>query len=49
MTIGGISLVVNIRNQFAKAVRRDGIDGLIKTLQDKNGGQLQTSGAAMQK
>lgn len=34
--IGDISLVVNYRTDFAGQIRRDGFDGLIKTLQSKN-------------
>ncbi|OIR01702.1 putative phospholipid-binding protein MlaC precursor [mine drainage metagenome] len=34
--VDGISLVVNYRESFAAEVRKDGIDGLIKTLQTKN-------------
>jgi phospholipid transport system substrate-binding protein len=34
--IGGISLVVNYRTEFANLVREGGIDGLIKALETKN-------------
>jgi phospholipid transport system substrate-binding protein len=34
--IAGISLVMNYRETFAAAVRSGGIDGLIKSLSDKN-------------
>jgi len=34
--IAGVSLVLNYREQFAAAIRSSGIDGLIKTLSDKN-------------
>ena len=34
--VGGVSLVVNYRTEFANAVRNGGIDGLIKELQGKN-------------
>ena len=34
--VGGVSLVVNYRTEFANAVRNSGIDGLIKELQTKN-------------
>jgi hypothetical protein len=47
VSIDGISLVVNFRNQFAEAVRRDGIDGLIKALHAKNGGPVKTSSDAI--
>lgn len=36
LKIAGISLVLNYRESFAAQVRNDGIDGLIKTLSDKN-------------
>jgi phospholipid transport system substrate-binding protein len=35
--VGGVSLVANYRTEFSKAVRESGIDGLIKTLREKNG------------
>ena len=34
--VGGVSLVVNYRTEFANSVRSGGIDGLIKELQGKN-------------
>jgi phospholipid transport system substrate-binding protein len=34
--VGGVSLVITYRESFAAAVRDGGIDGLIKTLADKN-------------
>ena len=34
--VGGVSLVANYRTEFGKAVRETGVDGLIKSLQDKN-------------
>jgi phospholipid transport system substrate-binding protein len=34
--VGGVSLVVNYRTEFANAVRNSGIDGLIKELHTKN-------------
>jgi phospholipid transport system substrate-binding protein len=36
--IGGVSLVTNYRDEFSEQVRAGGIDGLIKTLSNKNGG-----------
>lgn len=36
VVIDGVSLIGNYRNQFAAVVRRNGIDGLIDTLADKN-------------
>lgn len=37
VVIDGVSLITNYRSQFATEVRRNGIDGLISTLADKNG------------
>jgi phospholipid transport system substrate-binding protein len=34
--VGGISLVINYRTEFANIVRDKGIDGLIATLEEKN-------------
>jgi phospholipid transport system substrate-binding protein len=31
-----ISLVTNYRSSFARAIKRDGVDGLIRTLQERN-------------
>ena len=36
VVIDGVSLFTNYRSQFAAVVRRNGIDGLIATLADKN-------------
>ena len=36
MSIAGVSLVTTYRETFSTEVRNNGIDGLIKTLQDKN-------------
>lgn len=36
VVVGGVSLVTNYRESFATEVRNGGIDGLIKSLQDKN-------------
>jgi phospholipid transport system substrate-binding protein len=35
--VGGVSLVANYRTEFNKAVRDSGVEGLIKTLREKNG------------
>ncbi len=35
--VDGISLVINYRESFAAEVRNNGIDGLVKSLQTKNG------------
>jgi phospholipid transport system substrate-binding protein len=37
VVIDGVSLITNYRSQFATEVRRNGIDGLISALADKNG------------
>jgi phospholipid transport system substrate-binding protein len=34
--VGGVSLVANYRTEFNQAVRQTGVDGLLKTLQEKN-------------
>jgi len=36
VSVDGVSLVTNYRNSFASEIRQSGIDGLIKTLADKN-------------
>lgn len=38
VTIGGVSLVTNYRDEFSGTIQSSGIDGLIKTLADKNRG-----------
>ena len=40
--VGGVSLVTNYRDSFGQEVRAGGIDGLIKSLKDKNK-QLETT------
>ena len=42
--VGGVSLVANYRTEFNQAVRQSGVDGLIKTLQEKNQGQEKKPG-----
>jgi phospholipid transport system substrate-binding protein len=37
VAVSGVSLVTNYREEFASQVKAGGIDGLIKTLQTKNG------------
>lgn len=39
--VGGVSLVVNYRTEFANEIRNNGIDGLIRSLVSKNGGANQ--------
>ncbi len=36
ISVDEVSLVTNYRSSFARAIKKDGIDGLIKTLQDRN-------------
>ena len=36
--VGGVSLVTNYRDEFNEQIKNGGVDGLIKTLQKKNGG-----------
>lgn len=36
MEVGGVSLVTNYRSSFAQEIRAAGIDGLIRSLQEKN-------------
>ena len=38
VTVGGVSLVTNYREEFNNAIRDSGVDGLIKTLVAKNKG-----------
>ncbi|HSA88763.1 MAG TPA: ABC transporter substrate-binding protein [Burkholderiales bacterium] len=38
VTVGGVSLVVNYRTEFANTVRASGVDGLIRDLHAKNKG-----------
>lgn len=39
VAVEGVSLVTNYRNSFNQTVQRDGLDGLIKALQDRNSAQ----------
>jgi phospholipid transport system substrate-binding protein len=43
--VAGVSLVTNYRDSFGQEVRNGGIDGLIKSLKDKNK-QLETTVSA---
>lgn len=40
ITIDGVSLVTNYRSSFNSTIEQSGIDGLIKSLSDKNQGQV---------
>ena len=40
--IDGASLIINYRNIFSQEIQRDGIDGLIESLKQKNAGTLAT-------
>jgi len=46
MTVAGVSLVTNYRESFGNEVRTNGVDGLIKALQTKNGSQSNDSNAS---
>jgi len=39
--VAGASLIINYRNLFAQEIQNGGIDGLIKSLVDKNSGKIQ--------
>ena len=47
--VGGISLVSNYRTEFDNQIREAGVEGLIKTLNAKNGSQTQPAVAGAQK
>ena len=36
ISVDQVSLVTNYRSSFARAIKKDGVDGLIQTLQDRN-------------
>ena len=36
ISVDEVSLVTNYRSSFARAIKKNGVDGLIKTLQDRN-------------
>ncbi len=36
ISVDEVSLVTNYRSSFARAIKKEGVDGLIKTLQDRN-------------
>ena len=36
ISVDDVSLVTNYRSSFARAIKKDGVDGLIKTLQERN-------------
>lgn len=39
ISVDDVSLVTNYRSSFARAIKKNGVDGLIKTLQDRNQAQ----------
>jgi phospholipid transport system substrate-binding protein len=39
ISVDEVSLVTNYRSSFARAIKKDGVDGLIKTLRDRNQSQ----------
>jgi phospholipid transport system substrate-binding protein len=36
VTIGGVSLVVNVRSSFDAAIRKSGVDGLVRSMVERN-------------
>ena len=36
ISVDGVSLVTNYRSSFARAIKKNGVDGLIQTLQERN-------------
>jgi phospholipid transport system substrate-binding protein len=43
VTVGGVSLVTNYREEFNNAIKTSGVDGLIKQLAEKNRGPAPTA------
>jgi phospholipid transport system substrate-binding protein len=41
--VAGASLIINYRNLFAQEIQKGGIDGLLKSLADKNSGRTPTA------
>jgi phospholipid transport system substrate-binding protein len=41
--VGGASLIINYRNVFAQEIQNGGLDGLVKSLADKNSGRTATA------
>lgn len=41
--IGGASLIINYRNLFSQEIQRGGLDGLLKSLVEKNAGDVSTA------
>jgi phospholipid transport system substrate-binding protein len=39
ISVDGVSLVTNYRSSFARAIKKNGVDGLIETLRGRNGAQ----------
>ena len=39
ISVDDVSLVTNYRSSFARAIKKDGVDGLIETLRDRNQSQ----------
>jgi phospholipid transport system substrate-binding protein len=39
ISVDEVSLVTNYRSSFARAIKKNGVDGLIKTLRSRNGSQ----------
>ena len=49
VNVGGVSLVANYRTEFATTVRESGVEGLIKSLQNKNRSLAPTAGMVEKK
>lgn len=46
VSVGGASMIINYRNLFSQEIQRGGLDGLLKSLVEKNSGGLSTAAGA---
>ena len=46
VTVAGASMIINYRNLFSEEIQRGGLDGLLRSLEDKNAGGLSTAAGA---
>ena len=46
VSVGGASMIINYRNLFSQEIQRDGLDGLLNSLVEKNSGGLSTAAGA---
>jgi phospholipid transport system substrate-binding protein len=46
VSVAGVSLVINFRSSFDGEIRKGGVDGLIRTLAERNRGAGETAAAA---